>query len=138
MKIAKKIRNFDFGYTIPIAAFAIAIKTMIVTTMITTALHASATSSNMTFPPVWLYIDSLGYVSLRRYPKVFILDTPKGVCQDCLLATLAVSIILFFGTEVCRPPSFTIIRDSAFPFVPNDNLKIRIDGKKIVIEKEED
>jgi hypothetical protein len=30
------------------------------------------------------------------------------------------------------------VRDSAFPFAPNDNLKMRIDGKKIVIEKEED
>ncbi len=29
------------------------------------------------------------------------------------------------------------VRDSAFPFAPNDNLKVKIEGKKIVIEKEE-
>jgi len=29
------------------------------------------------------------------------------------------------------------VRDSAFPFAPNDNLKMKIDGKKIIIEKEE-
>jgi len=28
------------------------------------------------------------------------------------------------------------VRDSAFPFSPNDNLKMKIDGKRIVIEKE--
>jgi len=29
------------------------------------------------------------------------------------------------------------VRDSAFPFAPNDNLKMRIDGEKIIIEKED-
>jgi len=28
------------------------------------------------------------------------------------------------------------VKDSAFPFAPNDSLKMRIDGKKIVIEKD--
>ncbi len=29
-----------------------------------------------------------------------------------------------------------LVRDSAFPFKPNDSLKVRIEGKKIVIEKD--
>ena len=28
------------------------------------------------------------------------------------------------------------VKDSAFPFEPNDKLKVKIDGKKIVIEKD--
>jgi hypothetical protein len=29
------------------------------------------------------------------------------------------------------------VKDSAFPFEPNESLKMRIDGKKIIIEKED-
>jgi hypothetical protein len=29
-----------------------------------------------------------------------------------------------------------LVRDSAFPFKPNDSLKVRIEGKRIVIEKD--
>lgn len=31
-----------------------------------------------------------------------------------------------------------LVRDSAFPFKPNDSLKVKIDGGKIIIEKTDD
>ena len=41
----------------------------------------------------------------------------------------------FLAPSLNLPSEF--VRDSAFPFAPNDNLIVKIEGKKIVIEKEE-
>ena len=71
-------------------------------------------------------------VSVTSLPKIVIPKAP-GTSQR-LTAQAKVKIYVSGGRHSINLPS-ELVRDSAFPFKPLEELVARIDGKRVVIEK---